>query len=93
METLTGIQWIAGICMIAVTAAIGLTFIRLLRGPSPPDRIVALDVIAIMGLALIALDAIFTGKSLFLDVGLAMALIIFLATVAFAKYLEERVDK
>ncbi len=93
MEHLTGIQWVAGICMIILTLSMALTFVRLLLGPSQPDRIVALDAIAIMGLALIALDAILTGQSLFLDVGLAMALIIFLATVAFAKYLEERVNK
>jgi multicomponent Na+:H+ antiporter subunit F len=71
--------------------AVGLLFIRLVRGPSLPDRVVALDQMATLGIGIIAAYAIVTGRAAFLDVAIAMALISFLGTVAFAYYIERRV--
>lgn len=70
--------------------AMFLAFIRLVRGPSLPDRVVALDLITVQIAAMLAVDTIATGQSVFLDAAIVLALISFLGTVAFARYLERR---
>lgn len=62
--------------------------IRLCLGPSRADRVVALDLIAVLLIALSLLVTLGSGRVAFLDVGLVLALVGFLATVAFARYLE-----
>jgi multicomponent Na+:H+ antiporter subunit F len=70
--------------------ALFLAFLRLVRGPTLPDRVVALDLIAVLTVALIALYAIATNERIFLDTAIVLALISFLGTVAFARYVERR---
>lgn len=70
--------------------ALALAFSRLVRGPTLPDRVVALDLIAVISAGFIAVYAIETGERVFLDVAIVLALITFLGTVAFAQYLERR---
>lgn len=67
-----------------------LTFIRLVRGPTLPDRVVALDLFAVLSTAFLTIYAIDTGQQVFLDVAIVLALIAFLGTVAFALYIERR---
>jgi multicomponent Na+:H+ antiporter subunit F len=74
-----------------LSIALFLTFIRLVQGPSLPDRVVALDLMSTLGIGIIAAYAIATDQPVFLDVASIMALITFLGTVAFAYYLEQRV--
>jgi multicomponent Na+:H+ antiporter subunit F len=64
-----------------------LAFIRLARGPSLPDRVVALDLIASLAVGWIALYSIATNQSVFLDVAIVLALISFLGTVGFAYFI------
>jgi multicomponent Na+:H+ antiporter subunit F len=73
-----------------VAISIGLTFIRLVRGPSIEDRIVALDLLSIIGIAFLSVYAVVTESIRILDVGIILALLAFLGTVAFAYYLERR---
>jgi multicomponent Na+:H+ antiporter subunit F len=68
--------------------ALFLAFLRLLRGPTLPDRVVALDLIALLSVGFIAIYDIVTNDTVFLDVALALALIAFVGTVAFARYME-----
>ena len=74
-----------------LSAAILFTFVRLVRGPSLPDRVVALDLLSTLGIGVIAAYAIATDQPVFLDVASILALVTFLGTVAFAYYLEQRV--
>ena len=67
-----------------------ITFIRLFKGPSVPDRVVALDLIAALAVGVIALFAVASQKSLYVDCAITLALIAFLSTVAFARYLLKR---
>ena len=67
-----------------------LVFIRLVRGPSLPDRVVALDLMTMLGIGMAAIHAIATGQRVFLDVAMILALLSFLSTVAFAYYIERR---
>lgn len=75
---------------VFLTVAILLAFIRLVRGPSLPDRVVALDLITILAVAFCALFAIASDQPAFLDVAIALALVAFLATIALARFAERR---
>lgn len=70
--------------------ALFIAFTRLVLGPSLPDRVVALDVITVITAGILAVDTIATGRAVFLDAAIVLALISFLGTVAFARYLERR---
>jgi multicomponent Na+:H+ antiporter subunit F len=70
--------------------ALFLAFARLVRGPSLPDRVVALDLIAVTSAAFIAVYAIDSDQPVFLDAAIVLGLITFLGTVAFARYVERR---
>jgi len=59
---------------------------RVIRGPTVPDRVVALDAIATNVVAIAMLFAIKTDRGLFVSVSLVLAIIGFLSTVAAAKY-------
>jgi multicomponent Na+:H+ antiporter subunit F len=76
--------------MPVLAIVIALAFYRLVRGPSVADRVVALDLMSTIGLALIAAYALYRNQPPFLDVGIVLALIGFLGTVAFAYYIERR---
>lgn len=67
--------------------AVALVIVRLIRGPTLADRILALDLIATLSIALIATFAVRTGFTLYLDIAIALGLLGFLSTVAFARYL------
>ena len=62
-------------------------FVRLVFGPTLPDRVVALDLMAVIGIGFISAYAIHSGRSVFVDVATVVALIGFLATTAFAYHL------
>jgi multicomponent Na+:H+ antiporter subunit F len=72
--------------MLAVAAL--LTFTRLVRGPTLPDRVIAIDLIGVLIVCLLVALAAATGEQAFLDVGIVIALISFVGTVAYARYLE-----
>jgi multicomponent Na+:H+ antiporter subunit F len=67
-----------------------LAGVRVLRGPSLPDRVVALDLIAAIGVAFCGLYAVLYRRAVYLDVATLVAVITFVGTVAFARYLEWR---
>jgi multicomponent Na+:H+ antiporter subunit F len=68
-----------------------LGFVRLMRGPSLPDRVMAMELMVMAGIGIIAVYAVYTQQSALVDVAMIMALIGFLSTVAFATYVERRV--
>jgi multicomponent Na+:H+ antiporter subunit F len=84
-----------GLLVAYALLAVGMftAFVRLLKGPSLPDRVVALDVLATMAIGVLALAAMQSGERILLDVALAIALITFLGTVALAMSLEKGVFK
>ena len=67
-----------------------LGFVRLVLGPSLPDRVVALDFMTAVAVAAAGVWAIAADRPVFLDVAMVLALITFVGTVAFARYLERR---
>lgn len=81
------------ITFVLLLAGIALAAIRLVRGPSLPDRVIALDLITILAVAFCALFAIASSQAAFLDVAIALALVAFLATVALARFAERRLQQ
>ena len=67
-----------------------LTVVRVLVGPSLPDRVLALDMLVTIAIGFIAVIGIRTGFTLYLDIAIALGLVGFLATVAFARFVLSR---
>ncbi|MGJ8632695.1 MAG: monovalent cation/H+ antiporter complex subunit F [Luteolibacter sp.] len=82
--------WVILVAQAIIAAAMLLAGWRIWKGPSIPDRIVALDLLAALIMAQTVLLAITSGFVSYLDVATAIAVISFLATVAFARYLENK---
>ncbi len=61
--------------------------VRIVRGPAAADRVIALDMLGLIGVAAAGLAALVSGASAFVDVALGVALVGFLATVAFAGFI------
>jgi multicomponent K+:H+ antiporter subunit F len=73
------------LAMVALSMA--LCFIRLTLGPSLPDRILALDTLAINAIAILIVLGLRGATSVYFEVALLIAMLGFVGTVAFAKYL------
>lgn len=78
------------LCLNLFAVAMLLTMLRLLMGPSLADRVVALDLIAALVVGIVAVFAVFTHQPMLLRVGIVVALVVFVGTVAFAFLLEKR---
>jgi multicomponent Na+:H+ antiporter subunit F len=74
--------------LMTLGVALLCAVVRLVRGPTLPDRIVAMDLIGVLVIGLIILLAATTGVRATLDAALVIALIGFVATVAYATYVE-----
>jgi multicomponent Na+:H+ antiporter subunit F len=79
-----------GLALGMVGLALVLTFVRLVRGPTLPDRVVALDLMGVLAVGMIAAYAVATDQPVLMDPAAVLALVGFLGTVAFARYLERR---
>ncbi|GLR48998.1 cation:proton antiporter [Shinella yambaruensis] len=86
MDAETVISAAATIALFLMCAAFFLTAYRVVKGPTLPDRIVALDMLVAIAIGFIAVLAIRTGFNLYIDIAIALGLVGFLATVAFARF-------
>lgn len=67
-----------------------LNVFRVIAGPTLPDRILALDTLTVSAIGFIAVIGIRTGYTLYVDIAIALGLVGFLATVAFARFVMSR---
>jgi multicomponent Na+:H+ antiporter subunit F len=74
------------IVLCILGTALLLATVRLLRGPSVPDRILALDVLSMIAIGILGLYATAIGDPALLDVAIGIAVIAFLATAGLAHY-------
>ena len=72
--------------LLSFATLIALT--RVIRGPTLPDRVVALDLVGVLVVCFAVVSAATTGASYFLDVAIVIALISFVGTTAYARYIE-----
>jgi multicomponent Na+:H+ antiporter subunit F len=63
-----------------------ITVWRVIVGPTLPDRILALDMLVAVAIGFIAVIAVKTGFTLYVDIAIALGLVGFLATIAFARF-------
>ena len=78
--------WIS--LLIVILSMVGLLY-RVFQGPSVPDRLVALDAIGVMFISSTALLSVLFETELFLDVILLLAVLSFIGTVSFSKFIEK----
>ncbi|TLF51571.1 pH regulation protein F [Halomonas urmiana] len=76
------------VSLAVMVLALCLAFVRLFRGPSLPDRVVALELFSSILVGIIGVVAIATDVPSLLDVAIVMALMAFMATIGFARFLE-----
>ena len=74
--------------LVTLGVALIVTFIRLVKGPTLPDRIVAMDLFGVLVVGLIVVLAGWSGVRATLDAAIVIALIGFLGTIAYATYVE-----
>ena len=75
------------ITMIGLMASLIPVLIRVIKGPSLPDRVIALDVAASIVVAIILVHCIQSGSLYYLTAATVVALVAFLGTVALALYI------
>lgn len=76
------------LCALCLIGGLAGAVWRLIKGPSLADRAVALDLLTMLLVAFLVLFAIASGIRAYVYAAIALALIGFLATVAFARYIE-----
>ena len=67
-----------------------LCLYRIGKGPSAPDRTVAIDILGTLMVGFCAILTWITGKAFYMNIGITWALLSFIGTIALAKYLEGR---
>ncbi|HEO8420936.1 TPA: Na(+)/H(+) antiporter subunit F1 [Yersinia enterocolitica] len=82
-------QTIMNISLFIVSISTILFIYRVVKGPTTPDRVVALDAIGINLVAITAILSVVLKTSAFLEVILLIGILAFIGTVAFSKYLEK----
>ena len=82
-------QTIMHISLFIISISTALFIYRVLKGPTTPDRVVALDAIGINLVAITAILSVVLKTSAFLEIILLIGILAFIGTVAFSKYLEK----
>ncbi|WP_058307308.1 Na(+)/H(+) antiporter subunit F1 [Gracilibacillus massiliensis] len=85
------IEIVTAICMVVISISIFLLLYRVIKGPTNPDRAVALDAIGINLMGMAGLVAIMIATTRLNDVILLIGILLFIGTIALAKYLEKGV--
>ena len=75
---------------VLIGTGVILSFIRVIIGPTSPDRVAALDTMNVMLTGLIVVLAYVFNRSIYLDIALVYALLSFLETIVISRYLEGR---
>lgn len=77
------------IFLVIIGLAIFLCLLRVIKGPTAPDRAVALDAMATITTALLVLLGFIFERYVYLDVALVYAVLTFIGSVAIARFLEK----
>jgi multicomponent Na+:H+ antiporter subunit F len=79
---------VAQATLATLGVALAVALFRVVMGPTLPDRIVAMDLVGVLVVAIIVVIAAWTGVQATLDAAIVIALVGFLGTVAYATYVE-----
>lgn len=78
------------IALVLLGLALLIAVIRVIIGPTLADRVLALDLLTVVAMGFVGAIAIRTGLTLYLDIAISLALLGFLATIAFTRYMLSR---
>lgn len=84
------LDWSLDIALGVLSLSLLLTVARVVIGPTLPDRVLALDMLVAVAIGFIAVLGIRTGHALYADIAIALGLVGFLATIAFARFILQR---
>ena len=82
------LEVVSQMTLATLGVALIVSFIRLVKGPTLPDRVVAMDLIGVLVVGLIVVLAGRSGVRATLDAAIVIALVGFLGTIAYATYVE-----
>ncbi|WP_245154006.1 Na(+)/H(+) antiporter subunit F1 [Jeotgalibacillus proteolyticus] len=68
-----------------------MALVRIIKGPSLPDRVVSFDVIGVNLISIVAVIGVILNTAAYLEVILIIAILAFISTIAFSKYIERGV--
>ncbi len=82
---------IVDLCIVFITlisVAASLTIVRLVKGPTAPDRAVAMDILTNITIVLLVIIGFYFKRFIYLDVALVYGILAFVGVIALARYLE-----
>jgi multicomponent Na+:H+ antiporter subunit F len=82
------IEFSTQFALVTLAVALLIAVVRLVKGPTLPDRVVAMDLVGVLVVGLIVVLAASTGVQATLDAAVVIALVAFVATVAYGTYVE-----
>ncbi|GGM19205.1 Na(+)/H(+) antiporter subunit F [Paraliobacillus quinghaiensis] len=82
------LETVAWIVLMMLSVAIVLCFIRMIKGPSMFDRIVALDLLGITMIGFVGMIMIIQNTLVYVEVVLVLGILAFVGTIALSKYME-----
>ncbi|KAA0948453.1 Na(+)/H(+) antiporter subunit F1 [Sporosarcina sp. ANT_H38] len=85
------IQAMLTISLVLFSITIAIAVIRIILGPSMPDRVIGLDMIGVNLIAVIAVISVMMNTKAFLEVILILGILSFIGTIAFSKFIERGV--
>lgn len=80
----------ADIIMFLLAVAAVIVFVRLLKGPSLPDRVISMDLLGTLTVGILVVGAAGSGQRAYLDAAIVIALIAFVSNIAYARYIERK---
>ncbi|HEV7344827.1 MAG TPA: cation:proton antiporter [Devosia sp.] len=93
MSPVEVLHWTSLIALVLLGLALVISAIRIVIGPTLADRVLALDMMTVVAMGFVGAIAIHTRQFLYLDIAIALALLGFLATTAFARYVLSRAER
>ena len=83
------IEIVCPIVMLMLIVAFGASFVRVVIGPTLPDRVIALDMAATIVVAIILTHCVQSGSAYYIPAAISIALLSFIGTVALALYIRK----
>jgi multicomponent K+:H+ antiporter subunit F len=81
------LQWALPVALVMLVLAMACALVRVLKGPSAQDRVLALDCMALNGMLLMLVLGLLYGSKNYFEAALLLALLSFVGTMAMAKFL------
>ncbi len=81
---------VTNIVMFMLAMAAAIVFVRLWKGPSLPDRVIATDLLGTLTVGLLVVGASASGQRAFMDAAIIIALIAFVSNIAYARFIERK---